>query len=252
MRASSAYSLFDTESVWAILMRIAPPVMLAQLIQAMYNIVDSYAMLLLDLKTKDLSRTLPFLSDATSYEDYASQTKRLRDNFFIFGIENLNVALASLGPKPKETAAKKAFVRDEDDFIEGDPDLDEDEDEPEAEKEYKTLDRRNWVVTLRSFMSVLGLRLIQENLDIQTLIRAFVYDSDVVSSYPTCTLVANVSKITTRKELSNIVGIPELTFRMQNLNLVFGQTNHLEYCQSMFGMPTFQQLNDIVKRKLGR
>ena len=41
MRASSAYSLFDTESVWAILMRIAPPVMLAQLIQAMYNIVDS-------------------------------------------------------------------------------------------------------------------------------------------------------------------------------------------------------------------
>ena len=40
MRASSAYSLFDTESVWAILMRIAPPVMLAQLIQAMYNIVD--------------------------------------------------------------------------------------------------------------------------------------------------------------------------------------------------------------------
>lgn len=41
MRASSAYSLFDTESVWAILMRIAPPVMLAQLIQAMYNIVDT-------------------------------------------------------------------------------------------------------------------------------------------------------------------------------------------------------------------
>ena len=35
MRASSAYSLFDTESVWAILMRIAPPVMLAQLIQEM-------------------------------------------------------------------------------------------------------------------------------------------------------------------------------------------------------------------------
>ena len=30
------------ESVWGILLRIAPPVMLAQLIQAMYNIVDSY------------------------------------------------------------------------------------------------------------------------------------------------------------------------------------------------------------------
>ena len=42
MRTGSSYSLFDAESIWSILMRIAPPVMLAQLIQAMYNIVDSY------------------------------------------------------------------------------------------------------------------------------------------------------------------------------------------------------------------
>ena len=35
-------SVFDNESIWKILLRIAPPVMLAQLIQAMYNIVDSY------------------------------------------------------------------------------------------------------------------------------------------------------------------------------------------------------------------
>lgn len=34
--------MFDEPSVWKILLRIAPPVMLAQLIQAMYNIVDSY------------------------------------------------------------------------------------------------------------------------------------------------------------------------------------------------------------------
>ena len=33
---------FQTERVWKILLRIAPPVMLAQLIQALYNIVDSF------------------------------------------------------------------------------------------------------------------------------------------------------------------------------------------------------------------
>ncbi len=33
--------LFRTESVGKILIRLAPPVMLAQLIQALYNIVDS-------------------------------------------------------------------------------------------------------------------------------------------------------------------------------------------------------------------
>ena len=42
MRSHSTASLFDTESIWTILLKIAPPVMLAQLIQAMYNIVDSY------------------------------------------------------------------------------------------------------------------------------------------------------------------------------------------------------------------
>ena len=35
-------NLFDSPSIWKILLKIAPPVMLAQLIQAMYNIVDSY------------------------------------------------------------------------------------------------------------------------------------------------------------------------------------------------------------------
>ncbi len=41
-RQSSDYSTFGTEKVWKILLRLAPPVMFAQLIQALYNIVDSY------------------------------------------------------------------------------------------------------------------------------------------------------------------------------------------------------------------
>ena len=35
-------AVFDEPNIWKILLRIAPPVMLAQLIQAMYNIVDSF------------------------------------------------------------------------------------------------------------------------------------------------------------------------------------------------------------------
>lgn len=34
--------MFETEKISKILMRLAPPVMFAQLIQALYNIVDSY------------------------------------------------------------------------------------------------------------------------------------------------------------------------------------------------------------------
>lgn len=35
-------SFFGTEKIFRLLMKLAPPVMLAQLIQALYNIVDSY------------------------------------------------------------------------------------------------------------------------------------------------------------------------------------------------------------------
>lgn len=41
-KASNDSSMFGTEKIEKILLRIAPPVMLAQLIQALYNIVDSY------------------------------------------------------------------------------------------------------------------------------------------------------------------------------------------------------------------
>ena len=39
--ASAEAQFFGQEKIWKILLRIAPPVMLAQLIQALYNIVDS-------------------------------------------------------------------------------------------------------------------------------------------------------------------------------------------------------------------
>lgn len=38
---SNDNSFFGTDSIWAVLRRIAPPVMVAQLVQALYNIVDS-------------------------------------------------------------------------------------------------------------------------------------------------------------------------------------------------------------------
>lgn len=212
-----------------------------------YGIFDSFSMLLLDLKTKDLSRTLPYLTELTSFADYSSQTKRLRDNFYLFAIENLGLILGSLGPKPKEKKEEIVFEDDDSVIIDGD---EEEEGDEEIGKEDKTLDRRNWVITLRAFMSVLGLQVIEEDPTLHTLIRAFVYDSDVVSSYPNCTLVANVSKQTTRKEIIRIGDIAESDFRMQNLNFVFGATNALEYSQVMFNLPTFSDLNELFQSEL--
>ncbi len=41
-QTATGSSLFELESTWKVLLKIAPPVMLAQLIQSLYNIVDSF------------------------------------------------------------------------------------------------------------------------------------------------------------------------------------------------------------------
>jgi hypothetical protein len=95
-------------------------------------------------------------------------------------------------------------------------------------------------------MSVLGLNLIEEDPTIQTNFRAFVYDSDSSAAYPSATSVCNVSKATTHREIIDINGVDESVFRMQNLNMVLGSTNSLEYCTNMFKMPEPYQLLDLI------
>ena len=89
-------------------------------------------------------------------------------------------------------------------------------------------------------MSSLGLKIIDELPTLQSQIRCFVYDSDAVSAYPSCTAVGNVSKATTVTEIIDILGIDEAIFRKNNINLLHGHVNSLEYCHEMFGLPTLE------------
>ena len=56
--------------------------------------------------------------------------------------------------------------------------------------------------------------------------------------------MVNVSKETTRKEILYVDGIPEETFRYQNMQLLGGHTNAMEYCVTMFNFPDLQQLEE--------
>lgn len=92
---------------------------------------------------------------------------------------------------------------------------------------------------------MLGLPLIKEDSTIRTNIRFFVFDSDEVSAYPSATMVLNVSKETTLRELISIDGKEEDVFRIQNLNFVIGYSNSLEYVVNMFDAPKPQDLLNI-------
>lgn len=94
-----------------------------------------------------------------------------------------------------------------------------------------------------------GVKNIKELEDLISNIKSLVYDLDAVSSYPNNTLAANVSKDTTHRELKSISGIERDEFIMDNINLLYGTTNAVEYCNNIFGMPSMFTLIDTFNKK---
>lgn len=206
-----------------------------------YAAMDTISMCLLDKKTRDLSHKLPSMADITDFSQCNSQPKRLRDAFFVFALEDHQSVIGSVG-KLREFEAKedKAWEVDLGDIV--DEDGFSQDDEIDEVENFTTLDRKGWTLTLASHLSAPGLPLMLESTIHPTGIRCHVYDSDAVSSYPSCTQVANVSKVTTRKEICKVGDLPELTMRMSNLNLMFSPTNSISYTTDMFKAPKLTQL----------
>lgn len=207
-----------------------------------YAALDTIGMCLLDIKIRDLSHKLPSLAGITHFSECNSQPKRLRDAFYIFALEDHRSVIGSVGFNRDKKPTPEPEVNLGEDFEESFDDMDDD-DEDEAPPQ--VLGRKGWVLTLGSHFSAIGLRLIKGCRYIWTGIRGFVYDSDAVSSYPSCAQVANVSKVTTRKEICKVGDLDEPLFRNQGLNLIFGTSNALEYTTKMFNAPSLKKLLDI-------
>lgn len=192
-----------------------------------YNIYDCLSMIELDNTTKDLQFTLPTFAATSDFANFKSQPRRIADALHFFALEKGYVmgTVASADNGPASNAD------DEDSGPDG-----------EEEDTDTTLSLEGWIVTLPAHMSVLGMACILEDHMMRTGIRGFVFDSDATSAYPSATSVANVSKSTTKRELISIEGVEEFEFRMQNLNLVIGRVNALEYTQTMFKAPKPEEL----------
>lgn len=210
-----------------------------------YNQYDSLGMKFLDMKTKDLAYRLPGFSGFSEYRDFKSQPKRIADALHFFLLD-MGLVIGTAPPSEYPDDVDDAIGDDEEN------DMEEEEDEEDAmqrqlDKACKTLGLDGWIVTLPAHNQVLGLQIIKEDPTIRTGIRGFVYDSDAVSAYPSATEVGNVSRSTTVFMISQIMGVEESVFRMQNINLVQGATNALEYTQTMFGAPDlYSMLEDVA------
>jgi len=183
-----------------------------------YNMFDCLSMIELDKSIKDLSFTVPSFAGISDFSNFKSQPKKISDALHYFCLSKDHV-IGSTGYTSND---------------------DEDEDE--------TLGLAGWIVTLPAHLSVLGLNCIEEDSSIKTNVRAFVFDSDSTSAYPTCTSTANVSKETTKRELIDISGVNNDVFRMQNMNLIMGSVNAIEYSVNMFNMPKPNELLTLINK----
>lgn len=202
-----------------------------------YNTFDASSMNELNNQTNDLSQTLPSLCKFTDFSKFNSQTKKIADRFHFY--------LEDKGWIPGTVPPREDDVADDIDLNDDGSDDDEEEELSEEEKflaQEDVLGLNQWIVTLAAHLITLGQPLILEDMVMHTMIRAFAYDSDAVSSYPSCTAAANVSRSTTKKEIIDIQGIDEMVFRYQGINLLQGHVNALEYANVMYGLPLPQDM----------
>lgn len=193
-----------------------------------YNRFDSISMIELDNKTLDLQVTLPTYAGTTDFAKFNSQPKKIADQMYFFLLEEglIQGTVGQIEDKPEE----------EQEADNGDDD--NEESVGNAKREPVVLSLKDWIITLPAHLVVdNGLCCSEEDPKLHSNGRAYVYDADAVSSYPSDISALNVSKETTKKEIIDIPGIPETVFRMQNINLLSGPTNALEYCTTMFNFP---------------
>lgn len=201
-----------------------------------YALFDSLSMKILDEKLLDLASTLPSYAGMTDFHRCNSKPKMIADALHYYALSK-GVVLNSIGEQLEYNDKQIKALSEQ---IDEPPESEEDELNPDI------MDLRGWVVTLPAHLVVPGLPLVAEYDKMMTKIRAFVYDSDCVSAYPTATSILNVSKSTTKREIIAIDGVDEDVFRLQNINLCSGYVNSLEYGNRMFGLPTLRELEDLI------
>lgn len=201
-----------------------------------YNIFDCLGMVELDEETKDLSNSLPDLAGITDFSKFASQGKRLTNNLFLFGIERNRV----IGTVPP--------MEEDDELADGVDDSNELDDELDPRK-YRTLTLKGWIQMLQQSLLIRdGLRIFEDAEHILTNLRGLVADLDASSSYPSCTLSANVSKETCVNEIISILGVTEQLFREMNLSVCLGNANMIEYFSVMFNCLGLEEISDMIDR----
>jgi len=186
-----------------------------------YNAVDLFLQRVIEDKTKDLSVKILNMLEFSSINKFTSGPNKIVDDIYHYALTTkVNNEYHVLG------------VRDP------------------YKKPEELLGRDDWIVTLDGFrMKDNGLKIIKGIPELITRIRAHVYDSDAVSSYPSNTMALGLSSLTTLREIINVKNIPIGELKRSFINLIMGPVNTLDVANKLLKAPTLFDISNIVEEK---
>lgn len=187
----------------------------------LYNLFDNVLLEMLDEKTKDLADTVDTFAQSTDLINFRSQPRRKVDECHFEFIRDYKLVMGSTARDMTSPLDKLIY------------------------------DLRGWIVTLAAHLtSRAGLRIIEGAMNLYTNIFFLVYDLDVSSSYPNGIAVMNMSKMTTVAEIIGIDDLEDpLTLRYQGMNLTSGHVNAVEFCSTIFNLPTAVEFSEMYRRE---
>ena len=230
-----------------------------------YNIWDTYSMIVLDKKTKDLNTVIPILANISEIYRVNSGPKKIVDALhYYFLSKGHAIGVKSMNKITNRLLGLSGWILIMDGYRIAGNGLSILKEESEGSISLNSILDEHIPVTDedREAMKLLeekGLPLGSE--PNRSNVRVFTGDNDIVSSYPSVTETCNVSNVTTIAEVAkirkrdskgNIEPMDRTTFMRQNINLFIGG-NGVEWCCNMLNYPTLTEFYQAgIKRGYGK
>lgn len=180
-----------------------------------YNLFDDIVVEQLDEKVLDLNTQISILSKMSSYDIFHSNPRKTADDLHFF-VQTVGHVVGSVSDK---------MVDENDALLPG---------------------KEGWIMAFPCHtIEDNGLVMFKELPNVRSMIRMFVSDADIVSTYPNGERIMNLSKSTTMAELCRIRGISLSKQQLLGVNLTGGPVNAIKIMHEVCGLPSAREMIEL-------
>lgn len=187
----------------------------------LYNIFDCIGVELLDEKILDLNTQVSMLSKSSEYRIFHSNPRKTADALH-FHVQRYGYIVGTCS------------------------------DRMEDELDALLPGKENWILALPCHMMVNnGIPMIRELPNVRSMIRLYVFDADIVSTYPHGEIAMNLSKQTTMMEVCRIHGLTLSNQQLLGINVTGGPSNAMKIMTEVCKLPKPVELLKLYTAETG-